>query len=709
MMGRLTKAGTISGDPGGHFPESRTEPRHETRNPAADGRPLTAGERAILAGLNPAQVEAVTHEKGPLLILAGAGSGKTTVLIRRVAWLLNRGVDPSNILAITFTNKAADELKGRLVELLGDAVHGIWAMTFHSACVRILRASLAQIASEAGGQAGCSSPASSAGGTVTVGVSPKFAIADASDQLALVRKILKDLDLSERQYPPRSFLNAISRAKDELVGPEKFARQALGFYESKVAEVYKAYQQKLIELDLMDFDDLIFNTVKLFQENPAILRRYQERFQHILVDEYQDTNHAQYVLVKLLAGLHRNLAVVGDDDQSIYTFRGADIRNILEFEKDYPDAHVVRLEQNYRSTQVILDAAYHVISKNYYRKEKRLWTSKKGGLPITVYAAENPTDEAQYVASELLALAKKGVPLGSAVILYRTHAQSRPFEEVFVREGIPYAVVGSLRFYDRKEIKDALSYLRLVVYPRDYLSLERVINEPPRGLGRSSVERISQYSAETGKDLVQTLLEAHLVPGLKKAQIDQAQALGRILRDLGARGEEAPPDEILREVLEASGYRGYLEREGTPEALERLENLDELLAAARAFRAQGGTLGAFLDQLALVSDQDTYRQRADACVMMTLHAAKGLEFAVVFMVGMEEGSLPHMRSLGDQKQLEEERRLCYVGMTRAKEKLYLTFSMSKWGSLGGQSCEVSRFLRDVPEKLLDVRGGGEYA
>ncbi|MBE3519361.1 MAG: UvrD-helicase domain-containing protein [Firmicutes bacterium] len=708
MVGRVTDSGTVAGNPGDHFPEYPTAPRDGTRNPVANGGSVTARERAILAGLNPAQVEAVTHEEGPLLILAGAGSGKTTVLIRRVAWLLNRGVDPSNILAITFTNKAADELKGRLVELLGDAVRGIWAMTFHSACARILRASLAQLASEAEGRASRSSSKSS-GGTGSIGVSPNFAIADASDQLALVRKVLKDLDLSERQYPPRSFLNAISRAKDELIGPEEFARRAVGFYESKVAEVYKGYQRKLIELDLMDFDDLIFNTVKLFEENPAILRRYQERFQHILVDEYQDTNHAQYVLVKLLAGLHRNLAVVGDDDQSIYTFRGADIRNILEFEKDYPDAHVVRLEQNYRSTQVILDAAYHVISKNYYRKEKRLWTSKKGGLPITVYAAENPTDEAQYVASELLALAKKGVPLGSAVILYRTHAQSRPFEEVFVREGIPYSVVGSLRFYDRKEIKDALSYLRLVVYPRDYLSLERIINEPPRGLGPSSLERISRYAAETGKDLVQALLEAHLVPGLKKPQIDQAQALGRILRDLGARGENAPPDEILQEVLQASGYRGYLEREGTPEALERLENLDELLAAARAFRAQGGTLGAFLDQLALVSDQDTYRQRADVCTMMTLHAAKGLEFPVVFMVGMEEGSLPHIRSLGDQKQLEEERRLCYVGMTRAKEKLYLTFSMTKWGSLGSQPCEVSRFLRDVPEKLLDIRGGGGYA
>ena len=665
----------------------------------------TCPETNILSGLNSAQVEAVTHEKGPLLILAGAGSGKTTVLIRRIAWLLRREVRPSNILAITFTNKAADELKGRLVELLGDESSGIWAMTFHSACVRILRATLAGKASQGEDAGRHSFMVSGKNSSATIPHSAKFAIADASDQLALVRKILKDLDLSERQYPPRSFLNAISRAKDELVGPDEFALQATGFYETKVAEVYKVYQQKLAELDLMDFDDLIFNTVKLFEGNPEILRSYQERFQHILVDEYQDTNHAQYVLVKLLAGLHRNLAVVGDDDQSIYTFRGADIRNILEFEKDYPDARVVRLEQNYRSTQVILDAAYHVISKNYYRKEKRLWTSRKGGLPITVYAAENPADEANYVASELLALSKKGIPLGSAVILYRTHAQSRPLEEVFVREGIPYTVVGSLRFYDRKEIKDAVAYLRLVMYPRDFLSFERVINEPPRGLGETSVEKISKYSAETGKDLIETLAEADLIPGLKKAQAAEAKALGRILRELGMRGEAARPDEILQEVLESTGYRPYLEREGTPEALDRLENLDELLAAARAFGVQGGTLGGFLDQLALVSDQDTYRQRADACTMMTLHAAKGLEFPIVFLVGLEEGSLPHVRSLGDPKQLEEERRLCYVGMTRAKDKLYLTFSVSKWGPLGSQSCEVSRFLRDVPESLLDVRGG----
>lgn len=635
----------------------------------------------ILSGLNPRQIEAVTHLNGPLLILAGAGSGKTTVLTRRVAYLLAKGVKPSQILAITFTNKAARELKSRIESLLGKDAESIWAMTFHAMCVRILRTEFPNI-----------------------GRSGKFSIMDVQDQIRIMRKVLKELNISEKQYPPSNILRKVSAAKNNLVDPETYQKKAGTFYETKVAQAYSLYQSKLQELDALDFDDLIMQTVFMFRKNRHILEKYQNKFLYILVDEYQDTNRAQYELTKMLAASHKNIAVVGDDDQSIYTFRGADLRNILEFEKDYPSCHIVKLEQNYRSTQVILDGAYHVVSNNFFRKEKRLWTAKKGGRPIVVYASLNEEDEARFVADEILKLLSDKRSFGSFAILYRTHAQSRTFEDAFIKRQIPYSILGSLRFYERKEIKDAISYLRLLAYPKDYVSLERVINEPHRGLGPASVRRIINYASEKDVSLIDALCEASSIPHLTNKAKKSAERLGKILKEVSSQIGSAPPHQILREILDKTGYKKQLEREGTPESLARLENLEELLASMRVFASSGkGNLYEYLESQALASDQDSYDEKKDACVMMTLHAAKGLEFDVVFMVGMEEGLLPHVRSMGEERQIEEERRLCYVGMTRARELLYLTFAAYRETYLGKNSTKVSRFLSEIPQELLEVR------
>jgi len=636
--------------------------------------------RKILEGLNPKQVEAVTHGEGPLLILAGAGSGKTTVLTRRIAYLIAKGVPPWSVLAITFTNKAANELKSRIEALLGNEAQGIWAMTFHAACVRILRAELPG-----------------------VGRSGRFSIMDTQDQIKIMREVLKELNLSERQYPPSGILRTISKAKENLEGPEDYKKRALSFFETKVAQAYSLYQAKLGELDGLDFDDLIAETVFLLRDNREIREKYQTRFRHILVDEYQDTNHAQYVLTRLLAEAHKSIAVVGDDDQSIYAFRGADIRNILEFEKDYPSCHVVKLEENYRSTQVILDGAYHVVSRNLYRKDKRLWTKKSGGKPITVYVALNERDEARFVTEEVLRLLGKGKNLKSFAVLYRTHAQSRNLEEAFMEEGIPYLIVGGLRFYERKEIKDALSYLRLLIYPTDRVSLERIIDVPRRGLGLASARKITGYARENNMSLIQALKEAGSVKGLSKPARESAQKLGEILVDAQSRLGSMPLHEILSGILDKTGYRREIEVQGTPESIARLENLDELVSSLKVFASSGKSLEEYLETQAIASDQDMYDEKKDALVMMTLHAAKGLEFEVVFIVGMEEGLLPHSRSISEEKQLEEERRLAYVGMTRAKELLYLTFAMQRESFMGTGSAPVSRFLKEIPEELLSVR------
>jgi len=645
-----------------------------------DDKRVGSDREGILKGLNPRQVEAVTHGEGPLLILAGAGSGKTTVLTRRVACLISQGVHPGSILAITFTNKAADELKSRIAALLSERAKGVWAMTFHAACVRILRMEFPDL-----------------------GRSGTFSIVDEQDQLRVMRQVLRELDLSEKQFTPSGLLHSISHAKDNLTGSEEYAGNALTFYETKVGQAYSLYQKKLKEQDSLDFDDIIMETVAMFQHNPAILAKYQQRFQHILVDEYQDTNHAQYELTRLLAAAHHNIAVVGDDDQGIYTFRGADIRNILEFEKDYPACHIVKLEQNYRSTQVILDGAYHVVSNNLRRKDKHLWTSRKGGVPITVYAAQSGEDEARFVSGEIERLAAEGAPLRAFAILFRTNAQSRLFEEVFLERGIPYSVLSGRRFYERKHIKDAISYMRLLLNPRDFVSLERIINEPPRGLGPQAFQKIAGYARESNVTLVDSLIQAGSIKGLNAPQKRSASGLGKLLAEVAAKAAREPLHHTMNEVLERSGYLRKLDVQGTSESQERLDDLDELMISARVFAEAGNGLPEYLEMCALVSEQDNYDEKRDACVMGTLHSAKGLEFEAVFLVGMEEGLLPHARSMSDEHQVEEERRLMYVGMTRAKRLLYLTFSWSREMNAGPSRAHVSRFVSEIPRELLEVK------
>jgi DNA helicase-2/ATP-dependent DNA helicase PcrA len=652
----------------------------QTSEQAAAGAPAPDTED-ILAGLNPRQIEAVTHGEGPLLIFAGAGSGKTTVLTRRVAYLISQGEHPGSVLAITFTNKAADELKTRIQALLGDRAKGVWAMTFHSACVRILRAELPHL-----------------------GRSGKFSIADEQDQTKLMKQVLKELDLSEKQYPPGGILRAISAAKDNLIGPAEYASDALTFYETKVAQAYSAYQEKLREQDSLDFDDLIMETVLMFRQHPDVLGRCQAKFRNILVDEYQDTNHAQYELTRLLASLPpHNIAVVGDDDQSIYTFRGADIRNILEFERDYPACHVVKLEQNYRSSQVILDGAWHVVSNNAMRKDKRLWTSKEGGVPITIYAAQSGEDEARFVAGEIEQLMVQGVPASSIAILYRVNAQSRQFEDEFVTRRLPYSVLSGRRFYERKHVKDAVSYMRLLLNPRDAAALDRVMSEPPRGLGPSAFGKITAHARQTGASLVDALRGAVSVKGLNAGQKKSAADLGSLLTEVAAKVEAQPLHHTMNEILERSGYLRYLEAQDPNDAMGRQEDLDEFMISARVAHENGESLQDFLERCSLASEQDSYDEKKESCVMGTLHSAKGLEFEVVFLVGMEEGLLPHERSIRDERQVEEERRLMYVGMTRAKRLLYLTFSWSREMNVGLSRVRVSRFVSEIPRGLLEVK------
>ncbi len=631
----------------------------------------------ILKGLNAPQRQAVIHMDGPLLILAGAGSGKTTVLTRRVAYLISQGVEPWSILAITFTNKAANELKHRIRALLGDKADGVWAMTFHAACLKILRSEY---------------PA--------IGKNARFAIMDTQDQLRIMRQVLKEMNLSEKQYSPSGMLRIISSAKDKLWDPGVLARNAVSFYETKAAQVYALYQKKLAELNGMDFDDLIMQTVLLLKDHKHIREKYQNKFKYILVDEYQDTNRAQYELTKILAAAHKNLTVVGDDDQSIYNFRGADLRNILDFEEDYPSCKVIKLEQNYRSTQVILDGAYHVVSNNYFRKEKRLWTPKKDGAPILVVLTPNQDEEAQFVADEVMRLSATR-PLGSIALLYRTHAQSRNFEDAFMRAGIPYNIVGGLRFYERKEIKDAIAYLRLIAYPNDYISLERIINEPPRGLGPASVRRITGYAEQNGLSIIDALCKISEIPKLTRPQKAAAEELGLVLKDVSDTANIST-HEIMAHILENTGYKSHLIRMDSKESEARLENLDELLVSMRQSASKGETLYDYLENQALASDQDMYDESKDACVMMSLHAAKGLEFDVVFMVGMEEGLLPHARSIGDEDQLEEERRLCYVGMTRARELLYFTRAACRQAYNDVYFTVISRFIKEIPQHLLEI-------
>ncbi|MDD3925568.1 MAG: DNA helicase PcrA [bacterium] len=636
-----------------------------------------------LNALNDAQKKAVTHPEGPLLVLAGAGSGKTRVLTYRVVWLIREmGVDPRSVMALTFTNKAAGEMKSRIEELTGR--RDIWAGTLHSTCSRMLRQDWEKL-----------------------GGDPRFTIYDGSDQLVLMRSIMKELNIDDKQHTPQAVIHQISQAKNELITADKY--RPAGYFQEVVARIYKRYQAALINQNAMDFDDLILNAVRLLQEDPDTARYYAERFRHILVDEYQDINLAQYTLIKLLAQPHRCLTAVGDDDQSIYGWRGADVSIILRFEKDFPEAGIVKLEQNYRSTGNILAAAHAVISHNSGRHAKKLWTENEDGTELVLYQAMNEEDEAFFTAREITRLVEDdGRSLSDFAVLYRTNAQSRAMEEALVRLDIPYVIVGGLRFYERKEIKDIMAYLRVVENPADAVSLRRIINVPGRGVGPASLTRLEHLAEAEGIPLLEAVGRTTDIEGLSRKAAAALQELYSLLSGLGSRRENMPVGDIIAEVLERSGYMRMLQDENTIEAEGRLENIKELLTVAREFIIDGerGTLAAFLEQVALVADIDSLPEETSVVTLMTLHSAKGLEFPVVFMVGMEEGLFPHNRSLLDTSEMEEERRLCYVGLTRAREQLYLTHAWRRmiYGSVTGN--RPSRFLDDIPSDMMRRQGTG---
>ena len=633
-------------------------------------------ESPLLAGLNPAQYDAVLHDGGPLLVVAGAGSGKTRVLTHRIAHLIEGGLSPFEILAITFTNKAAGEMKHRVGGLVGPVAEKMWVSTFHAACVRILRRDV-----------------------VRLGFPGRFSIYDQADAVRLVGYVIRDLNLDPKRFPPRSVHGTISMAKNENVGPSQFTEQAEQIFQRKIGEVYVEYQKRLLQAGAMDFDDLLMRTAQLFHEHPDVLASWRHRFGHVLVDEYQDTNPVQNDLVLQLAEEHRQVTVVGDSDQSVYAFRGADIRNILEFEEAFPDATVVVLEQNYRSTQSILDAANAVIARNVGRKPKELWSDKGSGDKIVRYHADDESDEAQFVANELAKLHDHDhMRWGDMAVFYRTNSMSRVIEEFLVRVGIPYKVVGGTRFYDRREIKDALAYLRAIVNPTDEVSVKRVINTPKRGVGDSSIGKLDAWASANGESFDQAVLrfDEAGVGGRAATGIEKFLVMTTEIRKL-----QAEPATIIEEALERSGYLAELQNERSVEAEGRLENLSELVGMAREYE----TVDDFLEQVSLVSDTDDIDEEESTVTLMTLHAAKGLEFPVVFLVGMEDGVFPHVRALGDPSELEEERRLAYVGITRAMQKLHLTSAWSRMMHGQTQYNPPSRFLDEIPSELINEIGG----
>ncbi len=636
----------------------------------------------VLEGLNPAQREAVEAIEGPLLILAGPGSGKTRVIAHRVAYLIKVwGISPYHILAVTFTNKAAREMKERLYHLLGGSVEELTLGTFHAICARILRREGAHIALDS-----------------------RFVIYDEDDQLSVVKRSLQELDLDPKRYMPRAFLSAISAAKSHLLAPEDYVK--FTYFDEVVQRVYHRYQELLTESKALDFDDLLMRVVYLFRQRPEVLAKYQSRYYHILIDEFQDTNIAQYVLAKQLAGKYRNICVVGDPDQSIYSWRFADLRNILSFESDYPDAKVVFLEQSYRSSKTILEVAEQVISANRQRKEKRLWTENDVGLPITVAETYTEQEEAQFVVNEVENLVSQGLfkPVDCAV-MYRTNAQSRAIEEAFIRYGIPYKLVGGVRFYERREVKDVVAYLKLIHNPYDSVSLSRVINVPPRGIGPRTLEELSRWAKERSLPIYAALQivadeETEQKPSFSPRIMKALANFLTMLDHLMAKSEELNIVELFDLVLESSGYREYILEAADGE--DRWDNILELRSVAAEYRhlASQEGLSSFLEGVALVSDVDSYDEKVDAVTLITLHAAKGLEFPVVFIVGMEEGLLPHRKSFDDRDQMEEERRLCYVGITRAKERVYLVRAFRRGYQGGGEPTLPSRFLLDIPAHLV---------
>jgi DNA helicase II / ATP-dependent DNA helicase PcrA len=644
---------------------------------------------ALLEGLNPPQREAVTHGEGPLLILAGAGSGKTRVLTHRIAWLVQTGqARHSELLAITFTNKAAQEMRERVELLLGRSTRGMWVMTFHAACARLLRSEAPRL-----------------------GYTRQYTIYDQADSRRLVKRSIDEVGLDPKRFTPAAIQNQISAAKNWLRDAEAYRQQVDGFFDGKVAEVYEVYERELYSMNAMDFDDLLFRTVNVLELFPEVRARYSAAFRHVLVDEYQDTNHAQYRLLQLIAGEHRNLAVVGDDDQAIFGFRQADIRNILDFREDFPDAFVVRLEQNYRSTQTILSVANAVISHNRGRMGKSLWTDLGEGDPVKVRELDDEHAEARFVVGEIERLVDEGVSRAEIAVFYRTNAQSRVLEDTLVRREIGYQVIGGTKFYERAEIKDAIAYLTVLINPQDVVSFSRVANSPKRGIGQTSQSRVLAHATTMGIPVWDAAADPASVPGLGTAAIRAFDRFMATMASLRERAEQGVPvGDLLEAILHETGYLEALEAERTIEAQGRLENLEELVGATREFDARGplsgdaeATLERYLQEVALVADADSRRDDEGLVTLMTLHNAKGLEYPIVFMIGCEEGVFPHSRSL-DEGSLEEERRLCYVGITRAMRDLYLTYARRR-AVFGAQNYGLpSRFLSEIPPDLTDQQG-----
>ncbi|MBA2764895.1 MAG: UvrD-helicase domain-containing protein [Thermoleophilaceae bacterium] len=639
----------------------------------------------LLDGLNEPQREAVLHGSGPLLILAGAGSGKTAVLTRRMAQLVYSGrARPSEILAITFTNKAAQEMRERVSRLVGPRAKLMWVMTFHSACARMLRADGERL-----------------------GYTRGFTIYDQPDSLRLIKQCVDALDIDPKRFSPRGIQRQISDAKNTLKDASAYREQIGSFFEQTTADVYELYEQRIHQMNAMDFDDLLMRSVNLLELFPSVLERYQHAFQQILVDEYQDTNRAQYRWLGLLAGEHRNLAVVGDDDQSVYGFRGADIRNILDFEDDFPDARVIKLEQNYRSTQTILSAANAVVANNRNRKAKALWTDAGDGDPVALRELEDEHAEARFVAGEIDRLVAEGRSRDEVAVFYRTNAQSRVLEDTLVRYGVGYQIIGGTRFYERAEIKDALAYLTWLVNPSDAVSFQRIINSPRRGIGDTSQSRVIGYANTLGEDIWSIAAKPEEIPALGAAAVKSIGRFMSVMERLRERVESAKVGDLLDELLEETGYLEALRSERTIEAEGRLENLAELVGVAREYDTVGAadeqeqpSVEEFLQQIALFSAQDAIDDDEGIVTLMTLHNAKGLEYPVVFMMGMEDGVFPHMRSI-EEGDLEEERRLCYVGITRARERLYLTYARTR-SLFGGRDWNLpSRFLGEIPVQLTD--------
>mgnify|MGYP001739281581 FL=1 len=638
--------------------------------------------QSLLDGLNREQQQAVQHTEGPLLILAGAGSGKTKVLTVRIAYLLAQGVNPYEILAITFTNKAAKEMKSRVEGLVGDVANRIWLSTFHSFCAKFLRFELDNF----------------------LGYNSNFTIYDTSDSQVVIKAALKALNLDDKYYPVGAMISAISDAKNKLMFASDFRKQARDFYQQKVADVYEYYEKELRKNNALDFDDLLLVAVKLLQSNAAVLDKYSKRFKYVMIDEYQDTNHAQYLLAYLLSSHWKNIAVVGDADQSIYAWRGADIQNILDFEKDYPNCTSIKLEQNYRSTKIILDAANAVIDNNEGRPEKNLWTDKVEGAKIQHFTAQSEHEEAAFIGDTIV---KKhdihGVPYGDMAILYRTNAQSRVLEEALIKRALPYTMVGGTKFYDRKEIKDVLAYLRVLYNPFDDLSLLRIINVPKRSIGATTVSKLQDYARENGTSLFMALTQLHLVDTIKGKTKEKLEEFGILIFTLVAEMDDKSVLDILEAILDRTGYLAQLEESTDPQDQARAENIGELLSVAKDFQDTNptGTVEDFLEQVALVNDVDSFEQEESKVTLMTLHAAKGLEFPIVFLGGLEEGLFPHSRTLMNPEEIEEERRLAYVGITRAETELYISNATTRTVFGRTSSYLPSRFIDEIPAELVD--------